>query len=249
MLPGVKPIAQRKQNMAPDRKEAIVKEVRELTEAGILRETCYHTWVANPVMVKKKDGTWRMCIDYKDLNKTCPKDAYLLPEIDFKVDSLVSFRFKCVLDAYKGYHQIQMAEDDEEKTTFHTDIGIYCYTKIYFGLRNAGATYQRLMDRAFANQIGRNLEVYVDDPVIKRKEEKIMLRDIEETFRTLREYNIKLNPKKCSFSVEECKFLGVIITRDGIQSDVVLANTHRPFETIHDDVVEAVNVGGGDRIR
>ncbi|XP_035844008.1 uncharacterized protein LOC118490461 [Helianthus annuus] len=218
-LPGVKPVAQGKRSMAPDRRAAVVKEVRKLVEAGILRETQYHTWVSNPVMVKKPDGTWRMCIDFKDLNKACPKDAYPLPEIDLKVNSLVPYRFKCFLDAYKGYHQIKMSKEDEEKTVFNTDVGIFCYTKMPFGLRNAGATYQRLMDKVFETQIGRNLEVYVDYLVIKSREEKQMLADIEETFQRLREYNIKLNPKKCSFGVEEGKFLGVVVTRDGFKAN------------------------------
>ncbi|XP_021971565.1 uncharacterized protein LOC110866728 [Helianthus annuus] len=180
-LLGIKPVAQGKRSMAPDRKAAVVREVRKLVEGGILRETQYHTWVSNPVMVKKPDRTWRMCIDFKDLNKACPKDAYPLPEIDFKVDSLVPYN-KCFLDAYKGYHQIKMSKEDEEKTA--------------------------------------NLEVYVDDLVIKSREEKQMLEDIEETFQKLREYNTKLNPKKCSFRVEEGKFLGVIVTRDGFKANL-----------------------------
>ena len=107
------------------------------------------------------------------------------------------------LDAYKGYHQIQMAIEDEDKTAFVTNEGLYCYTKMSFGLKNAGATYQRLMDRAFKNQIGRNLEVYVDDVVIKSLAEDSMIDDISETFVRLRSINMKLNPKKCSFGMEE----------------------------------------------
>nr|GEX02030.1 reverse transcriptase domain-containing protein [Tanacetum cinerariifolium] len=102
-------------------------------------------------------------------------------------------------DAYKGYYQIQMATEDEEKTTFITSHGIYSYTKMPFGLRNVGVTYQRLVDKAFHKQIGRNLEVYVDDLVIKSCTEVEIVRDIEETFKTLREINMKLNPKKCAF--------------------------------------------------
>ncbi|GJV42798.1 reverse transcriptase domain-containing protein [Tanacetum coccineum] len=132
-----------------------------------MREVYYHDWLSNPVMVKKSDGSWRMCVDFTDLNKACPQDCYPLPEIDWKVESLCGYPFKCFLDAYKGYHQIQMAKDDEEKTAFHTSQGVYCYTKMPFGLKNAGATYQRLVDNAFEGQVGRNLEVYVDDLVIK----------------------------------------------------------------------------------
>ncbi|GJZ56658.1 reverse transcriptase domain-containing protein [Tanacetum coccineum] len=158
----------------------------------------------------------RMCVDFKDLNKACPKDGYRLPEIDWKVESLCGFPFKCFLDAYKVYHQIQMAKEDEEKTAFITSQKIFCYTKMPFGLRNAGITYQRLVDKAFHKQIGRNLEVYVDDLVIKSRTEDEIVRDIEETFKTLREINMKLNPKKCTFGVEEGMFLGYKVNTKGL---------------------------------
>ncbi|GJZ82605.1 reverse transcriptase domain-containing protein [Tanacetum coccineum] len=130
-------------------------------------------------------------------------DCYPLPEIDWKVESVYGYPFKCFLDAYKGYHQIQMSEEDEEKTAFHTNQGVFSYTKMSFGLKNAGATYQRLVDKAFEKQIGRNLEVYVDNLVIKSHTECEILRDIEETFYNLRRINMKLNPKKCTFGAEE----------------------------------------------
>ncbi|KAD7478315.1 hypothetical protein E3N88_01451 [Mikania micrantha] len=213
------PVAQKRRYMGQERSRAVIDEVQKLLEAGIVREVRYQTWVANPVMVKKGDGSWRMCINYKDLNKACPKDCYPLPEIDLKIDSLASFPLKCFLDAYKGYHQVQMAPEDEDKTAFYTDAGIFCFTKMPFGLKNAGATYQRLMDRTFRDQIGRNLEVYVDDIVIKSKNEEVLLQDINETFATLRSINMKLNPKKCSFGVDEGKFLGVMVTKDGLQAN------------------------------
>ncbi|GJT38766.1 reverse transcriptase domain-containing protein [Tanacetum coccineum] len=131
----------------------------------------------------------------------------------------MGYPLKCFLDAYKGYHQVQMSEEDEENTTFYTDQGTFCYKKMPFGLKNAGATYQRLVDEAFDKQIGRNLEVYVDDMVIKSKAEKDMLADIAETFDNLRRINMKLNPKKCSFGVEEGKFLGYMVTSEGIRAN------------------------------
>ncbi|GJV26737.1 reverse transcriptase domain-containing protein [Tanacetum coccineum] len=145
------------------------------------------------------------------------EDCYPLPEIDWKVESLCCYPFKCFLDAYKGYHQIQMAESNEEKTVFHTSQGVYCYTKMPFGLKNAGATYQRLVDKASDSQVGRNLEVYVDDLVIKSHMEAEMIRNINETFRTLRRINMKLNPKKCTFGAREGMFLGYMISPEGIQ--------------------------------
>ncbi|GJX38482.1 reverse transcriptase domain-containing protein [Tanacetum coccineum] len=137
-------------------------------------------------MVKKHDGSWRMCVDFTDLNKACPQDCYPLPEIDWKVESLYSYPFKCFLDVYKGYHQIHMAESDKEKTSFHTSQGVYCYTKMPFGLKNAGATYHRLVDKAFDSQVGRNIEVYIDDLLIKSHTKAEMLRDIDEMFQGIK---------------------------------------------------------------
>ncbi|GJW18995.1 reverse transcriptase domain-containing protein [Tanacetum coccineum] len=187
--------------------------------AGIVRPVRYPTWISNPVLVKKNDGSWRMCIDFKNINSACPKDYYPLLDIDGKIESVVGFRYKCFLDAYKGYHQVQMSQDDKEKTAFYTDQGTYCYTKMLFGLKNARATYQRLVDTAFQSQIGRNLEAYMDDMVIKSNDERVLIEDIAEIFDNLRRINMKMNPKKCSFGVEEGKFLGYVITSEGIRAN------------------------------
>ncbi|GJV00866.1 reverse transcriptase domain-containing protein [Tanacetum coccineum] len=162
---------------------------------------------------------WRMCINFKDLNKACPKDLYPLPEINWKIESLMVFKYKYFLDAYKGYHQIQITKKDEEKTTFHIDEEVFCYTKMPFRLKNAGATYQILVDTIFKGKMGRNLEAYVDDMVIKSKTELEMIKDVEETFLTLKKINMKLNPKKCSFGMEEGKFLGYIVTFKGTRAN------------------------------
>nr|GEV09761.1 reverse transcriptase domain-containing protein [Tanacetum cinerariifolium] len=149
----------------------------------------------------------------------CSKDYYPLPNIDCKVESVTGFKYKCFLDAYKGYHQIQMAKEDEEKMAFHTDQGMYYYTKMSFSLKNAGVTYQRLVDSTFRSQVGRNLEAYMDDMVIKSRDEKMLLADVSETFDNLKKINIKLNPKRCSFGVEEGKFLGYMVTSEGIRAN------------------------------
>nr|GEW58769.1 reverse transcriptase domain-containing protein [Tanacetum cinerariifolium] len=112
---------------------------------------------------------------------------------------------------------IHLAESDEEKTAFHTGQGVYCYKKMPFGLKNVGATYQRLVDKGFDSQIGQNIEVYVDDLVVKSHTEAEMLRDISETLRTLRKINMKLNPKKCTFGTVEGVFLGYMVTSEGIK--------------------------------
>ncbi|GJY01908.1 hypothetical protein Tco_0360060 [Tanacetum coccineum] len=155
---GCPPIRQKKRGQAPERNKAIREDVEKLVDAGIMKEVHYHSWLSNLAMVKKHDGSWRMCVDFKDLNKACPQDGYPLSEIYWKVESLCGYPFKCFLDAYKGYHQIKMAEEGEEKIAFITSQGIFCYTKMSFDLKNVGATYQRLVDRAFQKQIGHNLE-------------------------------------------------------------------------------------------
>nr|GEU33215.1 reverse transcriptase domain-containing protein [Tanacetum cinerariifolium] len=124
-----------------------MKEIKEWIKVGIVRPIQYSTWISNPVLVKKVDNTWRMCIDFKNLNSTCPKDCFPLPKIELKIESVMGFPFKCFLDAYKEYHQIQMSKEDEEKTDFYTDQGTYCYTKMSFDLENARETYQRLKNR------------------------------------------------------------------------------------------------------
>ncbi|GJV63033.1 reverse transcriptase domain-containing protein, partial [Tanacetum coccineum] len=196
---GCPPVKQRKRGQTPKRNKAIQEEVEKLVDAEIMKEVNYHSSLSNPVMVKKHDGSWRMCVDFKDLNKAYPQDGYPLLKIDWKVESLCGYPFKCFLDAYKRYHQIKMAEEDEEKIAFITSQGTFCYTKMPFGLKNVGATYQRLVDSAFQKQIGHNLEVYVDDLVIKIHTKEEIIRDIAERFKTLRQINMKLNPKKCTF--------------------------------------------------
>ncbi|GJY61516.1 reverse transcriptase domain-containing protein [Tanacetum coccineum] len=217
--PSMDPVCQKRRTFSTEKNRVVTNEVAEWVKAGIVRPVKYPTYISNPVLVKKGDGTWRMCIDFKNLNTACPKDYYPLPNIDCKVESVMGFKYKCFLDAYKGYHQIQMAEEDEEKMAFYTDQGTYYYTKMPFGLKNAGATYQRLVDSTFRSQIGRNLEAYVDDMAIKSSDEKMLLADITDTFDNLKKINMKLNPKKCSFGVEEGKFLGYMVTSEGIRAN------------------------------
>ncbi|GJV58497.1 reverse transcriptase domain-containing protein [Tanacetum coccineum] len=181
------------------------------TEAGILKAVLFPKWVSNLVMVRKAYGTWRMCIEFTSLNKACPKDSYPLPDMDQKIESLEGFKLKCFLDAYKGYHQIRMAREEGGKTSFYIEQGTLCYEKMPFGLKNAGATYQRLMDNMFASQLGKNIEIYVDDMVVKRRNEDNQIADIVETFDILRKVNMKLNQKRCTFRVKARQFLVYII--------------------------------------
>ena len=135
------------------------------------------------------------------------------------MDSTTGHKLLTFMDAFSGYNQIRMAEKDQEKTYFITSQGLYCYKVMPFGLKNAGATYQRLVNIMFSKQIGRNMEVYVDDMFIKSRKELAHLDDLKETFTTLKQYQMKLNPAKCVFGVASGKFLGFMVSQRGIEAN------------------------------
>ena len=158
-----------------------------------------------------------MCVDFMDLNRACPKDSYPLPWIDTLVNSTARHELISFMDAFSGYNQIKIKEDDQEKTSFITSQGLFCYKVMSFGLKNVRATYQRLMNKMFAHQLGRNVQVYVDDMLVKSVHENDHLNDLQETFDTLRSYNMKLNLSKCVFGVTTGKFLGFMVSQRGIE--------------------------------
>ncbi|GKV37355.1 hypothetical protein SLEP1_g45396 [Rubroshorea leprosula] len=212
-----KPITQKRRLFGGERLTAIKEEVQKLLQAGFIRRVDYCKWIANPVMVKKSNGKWRMCIDYTNLNDACPKDCHPMPSIDKLVEAASGNERLSLLDAYSGYHQVRMAPEDEVKTSFYAGDEIYCYVMMLFGLKNAGATYQKMVTIVFRAQISRNLEVYVDDIVVKSSRAEDHLTDLAGTFNNLRRCSMKLNPAKCTFSVESGKFLGFMVSRRGIE--------------------------------
>lgn len=149
VLPECMPVQQKKWKLGVARQIVVREKVTKLLTTWQIWEVHCPEWVVNPVLIPKANGSWRMCIDYTDLNKA-PKDPYPLPNIDVLVDSTVGFKYLCFMDAFAGYNQIKMHPADEEKTTFVTEHGLFCYIVIPFGLRNAGATYQRMTNHSFA---------------------------------------------------------------------------------------------------
>ena len=168
--PSSKPVWQKKRVFAPERDNAIKDEVQKFIVAKFIQEVHYPDWLANVILVKKANGKWRMCVDFTDLNKACPKDSYPLPRIDQLVDSTASHKLLSFMDAFSEYNQ--------EKTSFVTSQGLFCYKIMPFGLKNAGATYQRLVNHMFRPQIERNVEVYVDDMLVKSLDEEEHLDDL-----------------------------------------------------------------------
>jgi hypothetical protein len=152
VYPQARPIRQKLRRFMPDKREAILAELARLVSAGFIREVLHLEWLANPNLVLKNNKVdWRMCVDYTDLNKNRPKDPFGLPRIDQVVDSTAGCYMLSFVDCYSGYHQISLAKEDEENTAFITPFGAFCYTSMPFGLKNAGATYQRAIQTCLAD--------------------------------------------------------------------------------------------------
>jgi ribonuclease HI len=212
-----RPIVQKRRKLAPERATTVLEEVGRLLASGAIREIQYPVWLSNTVVVKKKNGKWRVCIDFTDLNKACPKDPFPLPRIDQLVDSASGHARLSFLDAFQGYHQIPMNDADQDKTAFITPRGTYCYKMMPFGLKNAGATYQRMVTKMFGHMIGKTVEVYIDDMLVKSLQEENHVADLLQVFNILRESRLRLNASKCTFGVSSGKFLGHIVSRRGIE--------------------------------
>ena len=197
----------------------MTKEVEKLLEVGFIRDVFYLDWIANMVMVKKSNDKWRMYVDFIDLNKAYPKDSFPLPRIDQLVDSIAGHKLLNFMDTFSRYNQIFMEEEDQEKTLFVTNQGLYYYKVMPFGLKNARDTYQRLVNCIFSHEFGRNVEVYVDDMLVKSKDEANHLDNLKEAFSTLRKYNMKLNPTKFVFAFALGKCLGFMVSQRGIEAN------------------------------
>ncbi|XP_024013194.1 uncharacterized protein LOC112087515 [Eutrema salsugineum] len=217
--PTFKPIKQKRRKLGPERAKAVNDEVERLLKVGSIAEAKYLDWLANPVAVKKKIGKWRVYVDFTDLNKACPKDSFPLPHIDRLFKATAGNRLLTFMDAFSGYNQILMHPDDREKMVFITYRGIYCYKVLPFRLKNAGTTYQRLVNKMFADQLGKTMEVYIDDMLVKSLEEKDHIVHLPECFEQLNKHNMKLNPTKCRFAVTSGEFLGYLVTHQGIEAN------------------------------
>jgi hypothetical protein len=188
-------------------------------EARFIKEVHHPKWLANPILVKKNSGKWRMCVDYTSKNKACLKVPFPLSRVDQIVDSTARCETLSFLDAYSGYHQIKMKESDQLATSFITPFGMYFYVTMPFGLQNVGATYQQCMQHVFGKHIGPTVETYIDDIMVKSKRVSNLVGDLDITFKCFKEKKIKLNPKKCVFGVPRGMLLGFIVFKRGIEAN------------------------------
>jgi hypothetical protein len=213
VYPQARPIRQKLRRFTTDKREAIRAELARLVSAGFIREVLHPKWLANHVLVLKKNKVdWHMCVDYTDLNKHCLKDPFGLPRIDQVVDSTAGCSMLSFLDCYSRYQHISLAKEDEEKTAFITPFRAFCYTSMLFGLKNAGATYKRAIQTCLADHWGKRVETNVDDVVIKIENSESFIKDLQLVFNSLRCYRWKLNLEKCVFGVPVGKLFGFIVS-------------------------------------
>jgi hypothetical protein len=205
--------------MSDEKTEAAKAEVNRLLEANFIELVAYPTWLANVVMVQKKSGKWRMCIDFTGINKACTKDNFPLPWIDKIVDSVAGCEVMSLLDFFSGYHQIYMKEEDKASTSFITPFSTYCFIRMPEGLKNAGSTFSRLTKTMLESQVDRNIFTYVDDIVVASKSKEYHLADLAETFVNMRDAQLRLNPEKCVFGIRQGKILGYLVSHRGNEAN------------------------------
>jgi hypothetical protein len=206
--------------ISEEKVEATKVKVQRLLDMGFIREVVYPEWLANVVMVRKKNGKWRMCTDFTDLNKCCTKDDFSLTRIDKIVDSTAGCEVMALLDCFFGYHQIWLRKEDEEKISFITPSGTFCYLIMPEGLHNAGPTFYRMTKAALKEQVGRNVLSYLDDIVVASKKKETYIFDLAETFVNMRKVRLKLNPEKCIFGITKGKVLGYLVSTKGIEANL-----------------------------
>ena len=197
----------------------IENEVNKLFEAKIILVLRHSRWLANVVLVRKKNGEIKICIDFRNLNRVSLKDNYPVPKMDHILQKVVGSQRMSMLDGFYGYNQVLVHPDDQENTAFTTPWGTFMYSKIPFDLMNAGATFQRAMDIAFSEEKDKFVVLYLDHIVVFSKSDEKHLQHLERIFLKCMKFGIFLNPKKSHFDLEEGKLLWHIISKDGFRID------------------------------
>ena len=216
---GFRPFQQRARQMKAEVLEEVKKEVEKMLDAGFIRPCRYAEWISSVVPVQKKDGRWRVCVDFRDLNRATPKDEYPMPVAEKLINAAACHKMMSFMDGNAGYNQIFMAPEDVNKTAFRVPgaVGLFEYLVMTFGLKNAGATYQRAMNYIFHDLIGKLVEIYIDDVVVKSKSATGHLEDLRRVLGRTRRFGLKMNPKKCAFGVSAGQFLGFLVHERGIE--------------------------------
>jgi transposase InsO family protein len=213
------PFKQRYRRIPPAMFDDVRSHLQQLLSAGIIRPS-HSPWSSNVVLAKKKDGSIRMCIDYRQLNQRTVKDSYALPRIEEILDALGGNTYFTVLDMKSGYHQVELEEDHKQRTAFTVGpLGFFEYNRMPFGLVNAPATYQRLMEECLGDLHTTICFIYLDDLIIFSKTYEEHIERLEMIFQRLEKHNLKLSPKKCSFFQRRVKYVGHIVSENGVEAD------------------------------
>ena len=199
--------------------EEVKKEVQKMLDAGFIRPCRYAEWISSVVPVQKKDGRWRVCVDFRDLNRATPKDEYPMPVAETLINAAAGHKMMSFMDGNAGYNQIFMVPEDVHKTAFRVPgaVGLFEYLVMTFGLKNAGATYQRTMNYIFHDLIGKLVEIYIDDVVVKSTSAGGHLEDLRQVLERTRRFGLRMNPKKCAFGVSAGQFLGFLLHERGFK--------------------------------
>ena len=212
------PVRQRYRRLPPSQFSLVKAHIQELLQQGIVRVSC-SPYASPIVVVQKKGGDIRLCVDYRQLNAKTRKDAYPLPRIEESLDALTGAKWFSTLDLASGYNQVPVAEKDKEKTAFCTPFGLFEFNRMPFGLCNAPGTFQRLMERIFGDQSFQSLLLYLDDIVIYSTTFSQHLQRLEMVLSRLQQHHLKLKMAKCHFFQREVKYLGHVISAEGVATD------------------------------
>ena len=215
---GVQPIRQRYRRLPPHKKVLVENELERMIQLGVLEPSC-GSWASPLVLITKKDGQPRFCIDYRMLNQCTKKDAYPLPRIDETLEMMRGSEYFCTLDLASGYWQLAMAPEDREKTAVITHKGLYQFTVLPFGLCNAPSTFERFMEITLKGMVGRTCLVYIDDVIVFGEDAAQCLQRLDEVLAAIQRTGLKLKAKKCALMQREVNFLGHVVSKRGIATD------------------------------
>jgi hypothetical protein len=213
------PFKQKLRPISPLLLSVIEREIKKLLDAKIIIPLRYSQSIANLVIMRKKNGEIRLCVEFRNLNKCSKKDNYPLPKMEHLLQRISGATVMYFLDGLSGYNQIFVHPDDQEKTAFTTPWDTFMYTKMPFGLMNVGATFQRAMDIAFVGEKDKFVLIYLDDITVYSNSHEEHLKHLKRVFRKCRQFRISLNPKKSHFSLKKGKLLGHIVSAEGVKID------------------------------